>query len=165
MVRCILSHYLIGAIMINAYAAGFMDGEGYIGIHKAISSVTKDRYVLHVTISQISITPLLHIHKEWGGGICILRPRNKKPIARWLVASNLAQKFLLDIRPFLILKADEADIALKFLSLAKYDKTSHSFNSGKTLKDELIAIRLHRSDNRLEIMTKELESYNLPMNH
>lgn len=101
--------------MTNEYFAGFFDGEGTVDIRFRTTHGGKYfRYELRVQIVQIDVKPLIVLRDKWGGSIC--KPKNSKT-SRWLVSSDQAAKFLRDVRPHLIVKADEADIGLEFAEL------------------------------------------------
>ena len=91
-----------------AYAAGFFDGEGYIHIS------TKGALVAGIT--QIQPAPLQYMKSIYGGSIgsggrC--RGRRNPPL-KWRVCGSVALVFLWHIRPYLILKADEATVAMDY---------------------------------------------------
>src|SRR5260370_40314259 len=93
----------------SAYAAGFLDGEGYIAVlHGRGAS-----YHLEVTASQKTATPLEWLRDRWGGSVR-LRLVNTNPIFCWTLYANRALAFLEDVRPWLIVKAEQADIAIAY---------------------------------------------------
>lgn len=109
-----------------AYAAGFLDGEGHICIAYMIAdpkrpSKTKyERYQLRVNISQ-GTPEVLHWFKErFGGSVHISthkRPYDKTRTyqrCNWVIGTKAASQFISLVRPYLIVKAKEADIALEF---------------------------------------------------
>lgn len=95
---------------IEIRAAAFIDGEGSISIR------TRLDIVCNVTSTDRRLP-------EWfmqyfGGSIYagkgeLLNPNAKKSY-RWTLASNKAETFLKRIRPFLMLKHEQADIALTY---------------------------------------------------
>jgi hypothetical protein len=100
---------------ISAYTAGVFDGEG--NIH--LGAVPHSGYRLQVQLTN-SFRPLLvWLKEQWGGGIYIAARRKG-----WSQTWNLSwsnrtdQRRLLDaMRPYLIVKRQAADIALRFLEL------------------------------------------------
>lgn len=96
------------------YAAGFFDGEGTILIGKPTRTCG---YRLIVSATQTSIAPMEWFCPRWGGTISKRKKRKGRRQAwNWTVTSQLALKFLSDVRPFLIVKAEQADIAIEFQS-------------------------------------------------
>ena len=100
-----------------AYAAGFFDGEGHIQIYHHKS---EDRFVLSAGASQAT-GDIIHWFKEKFGG----RERydefkqsyDKTTMGRrwtWCCNSTRAALFLIKIRPYLIVKAEQADVAIAF---------------------------------------------------
>lgn len=98
------------------YAAGLLDGEGTIRVAKQQFG-NHTQYQLHVRMNMTDPRPLLEMQKEFGGSFHWGSPR-KNPIHRsistWNVSSQLALTFLERIRPWLIVKAEEADLAIEF---------------------------------------------------
>lgn len=105
----------------RAYAAGLFDGEGCVSIGKGRrASAVVPIYSLSVKITQDDTEALHFIRNLWGGQIRPRKPRPDGKIASdWTSHSRAAGLFLADILPFLIVKRDEAEIAVKFQA-AKY---------------------------------------------
>ena len=107
------------------YIAGLFDGEGWITIGKSAlggyRKYSKDyvRYQLHIGIA-MSFRPLIEqIHRQFYGGLFINRGHKKRlPNARdgyvWYLSSNPAAEFLDFIKPHLVVKKEEAEIAIIF---------------------------------------------------
>ena len=107
----------------RAYAAGFFDGEGHISI--AFSTARKcrgysyDRYTLSVSMSQNDRRPLDWLSSRFGGNVRHLvakRSYDKGKYSRydWSLACTNAAEFLRKVRPWLLVKGDQADIAIQF---------------------------------------------------
>lgn len=111
-----------------AYAAGFFDGEGHICIaynplNKCVNRYGKvyfyERFQLYVSVGQKDKTPLVWLKDKFGGHLhhkSQRRSYDKKQyfIWTWMLNSAKAIEFLKLIRPFLIVKAKEADVAFEF---------------------------------------------------
>src|SRR5579859_7090895 len=107
----------------KAYAAGLFDGEGSIQIAKGSR---KDRptsiyYRSRVDLAMTHKPTVEWLHSVFGGHFAV-RLRGPytnsnnvkyKPIWRWAIESASAADFLRTIRPYLITKAEQADIALE----------------------------------------------------
>lgn len=96
----------------DEYFAGFIDGEGYIGI---VHSSVKGHYNGYVEFVQANGTddrPLLLLQKRFGGSLT--KPTfgrkygNRKPFRRWGVASKQAETCVRCLLPYLIVKKDQA---------------------------------------------------------
>src|SRR5690242_9281913 len=94
-----------------AYASGFFDGEGTIDIRYRVQG-QYERFFLACFVPQMKIEPLLFFKERWIGNM--VRPTPANPCHKFVMVSKNAEKFLRDIRPFLIGKAAEADIAIAF---------------------------------------------------
>ena len=100
------------------YMAGFFDGEGYVGI--VGSRPGCHGYGLQVSIGQIDRRPLDWLRNRFGGGVT----RNSvsaigRTCYKWRAVSQEAVAFLEWIRPHVVLKAEQIDIALTFAALPK----------------------------------------------
>lgn len=94
-----------------AYLAGFFDGEGCV----SISTRGRGGYGLLVSISQLTPVPLLIARARFGGSISRTPDkRGYRAMVVWTVAARVAERALSEMRPFLIVKADEVDLALEF---------------------------------------------------
>jgi hypothetical protein len=100
-----------------AYAAGFFDGEGtvFIAEDRGRKEARGPIYNMRVLASQVDPAPIHWLQSKWGGTVT-RRPGSESRQANW-VWNCFAQKaaaFLRDVRPYLKVKADEADIAIEF---------------------------------------------------
>lgn len=97
----------------KAYVAGFVDGEGTVVIGR--------RYDIQVTIGQVDIRPLHRIAGFYGGHVSFVDRHNPrwKSYHRVTVAGNAAVRMLRDILPYLIVKADQAELALRLMSVKR----------------------------------------------
>lgn len=102
----------------KAYAAGFFDGEGFVTIG-FMSSKARTRgvtYTMRVGVGQNDPAPLLWLRDRWGGSVRVLKRRTDAGNLpyKWDCCSRMAAAFLRDVRPYLQVKAERADIAIKF---------------------------------------------------
>jgi hypothetical protein len=98
----------------DAWAAGIIDGEGCIDIKK-----TKRGYLqvgVYVGQSQPSWPILDELHRLFGGHFSrnAEHRANRLPIKQWGVVGKQAHAFLRSIRPHLVAKSKQAEIALAF---------------------------------------------------
>ncbi|KKK87767.1 hypothetical protein LCGC14_2749910 [marine sediment metagenome] len=96
---------------IEAYAAGIMDGDGSIQIQE-INRGSSYRFIVYLSGCERSPIDLLHSH--WGGGITETVTQTGRPYFRWHITSSKATQFLKDILPYLVGKANQAHLALRF---------------------------------------------------
>src|SRR4051812_23835482 len=115
-------------VSTRAYMAGFFDGEGHISIARRGSvrtsrtdpSKTKVVYALVAGAAQNVKAPLELFHNTFGGTFRIdTRTRadrfSKHVTYEWNIGGNLQVPiFLRWLRPYLLVKATQADIAIEF---------------------------------------------------
>ena len=97
--------------MTPQYLAGFIDGEGSLGIYR--------HNELSIQIAQINRRVLDQIQSQYGGRVLIIRSRqNKKGHIHqyYLSRRNQVKIMIEDILPYLIVKKQEAEIVLKFIN-------------------------------------------------
>ena len=106
----------------NAYFAGMLDGEGSIeiGYEKGIGKCRNHHPIVTITNSHEGVCQRA---KELYGG-CVYKRQDKwhkaievkgyKPCFSWIVPSRKAEAFLKLVLPFLIIKREQAELALTF---------------------------------------------------
>jgi hypothetical protein len=103
------------------YCAGLFDGEGWIGIHKQIKSEARRGYILRagVTIVQNHLHTLQDFQILCGIAGRLYRVGRTQRSNRDSYALNYTgrdlERLLRVLRPFLLRKADECDVALEFI--------------------------------------------------
>lgn len=89
------------------WLAGFFDGEGCIQCPRGLVP-------LRVTVAQINAEPLNVFRRIFGGNVY----REPKPGYRdmhlWAITGRAAVDALLKLRPFLTIKAEEADLGVRY---------------------------------------------------
>jgi hypothetical protein len=104
-----------------AWAAGFFDGEGCVLVEMSKEKACKHGYrtSLHTTVTQTSV-PCLQLFLERFGG-SIVTTENKTPSGRrwavqyrWSVRNEKALLFLQAIEPFVVVKKEQVQAALKY---------------------------------------------------
>ena len=131
-----------------AYIAGFVDGEGTINVLRT----AKKRFLAELSIGQIDPRPLVWIKEICGGAgsnvrVYVYKNRpTSKPIWLWAVQGEKFDQIIEKILPYLIVKKDKAEIAIKMRELIK----GKGAGGSALLADEL----MHRM--RLVSQSKEL---------
>lgn len=99
-----------------AYAAGFFDGEGHIRIQRHSK---RGSFMLQISAVQATLTPLPLFAELFGGTVHkrIMQYRGT-PRAQytWQASSKSAEMALRAMLPYLLVKLDEAQLALEFRS-------------------------------------------------
>lgn len=94
-----------------AWSAGIIDGEGCIGIWSNKKTLT-----VHATNTDKRI--LLRLKEIFNVGDIYIRLRkdrpNNLPCGKWIVTGKKAYNVLKKIKPYLISKKEEAEIAIRF---------------------------------------------------
>jgi len=108
-----------------AWAAGFMDGDGFITIQHRTSKVNGKHYSGHYVrlgCCQASEVPLKELQALFGGTIRIKNSGpnresyNRKTQYLWCLSTSQACAAIQQILPYLIHKKEVAEIALEFQS-------------------------------------------------
>lgn len=95
-----------------AYIAGFFDGEGCIHLNR----VKRQNLYLRVVVVQTNEWIIQWLKYSFGGQVYkMLREKDHhKQRWQWHLYGNQSLEFLKAIRPYLILKRTEAELAIKF---------------------------------------------------
>ena len=111
----------------RAYAAGFFDGEGCIVIAFPKKSKSGRRYHrLDVAVAQVDPRPLRWLLDLYGGRLDTPTPREKgRPVWHWRLNGPTAEAFLRSVRPYLIVKAEQADVAFEFRATVRRRTGGH----------------------------------------
>jgi len=109
-------------VLERAYFAGLLDGEGHIGITRARQEPYG--WKTHQMIVTLANTymPVMSAAKVLWGGTLVVRPTNrgsKTMIGNLRWSAQNAKKVLQDLRPYLRIKAAQADLALAFTKEVK----------------------------------------------
>ena len=139
----------------DQYLAGIIDGEGYITI-KTRSPKQKYRELV-IGVSNTYLPLLEQLKEQFGGYISKSKmyKTNKKQGYHWIIKSvDRADMILRRVRPFLIIKAERADLALKFLDQKKANrhliglKLPDSFyEMERSIRDQMV--RLNARNNHI----------------
>ena len=105
-----------------AWAAGFIDGDGFITIQRRNQKVKETVYTslyLRVGACQAQQAPLLELQSLFGGSIRsknsgLREGYNRKAQWVWTLSCNQATEALIQLLPFLIHKKEVATIAIEF---------------------------------------------------
>lgn len=96
---------------INSYMAGFFDGEGYIGILKRQRKTYNPEYFIQISIGQKDGHIMDWVMENFGGHLHNVK---RDGSYYWIVSNKDAYKFLKKIKPYLIYKKPQAELALEF---------------------------------------------------
>lgn len=104
------------------YLAGLLDGEGCIRVTGAFDRI-KSRSVSHslnVRVSNTSDALIAWLLREVGGSVNRLSMKGReRPCYEWSLYGKNAVAFLEAVRPYLIVKRGQCDLALEFAALRR----------------------------------------------
>ena len=151
------------------YVAGLFDGEGWITIVKQRLGGYRQYhsdYVRYQLVAGIGMThrPIIHIlHRQFGGGFTInASAKAKQPKSRtgyqWKTSSGAAAEFLSLIYPHMVVKKEEAEIAILFQQ--HICETRLTLRHSPERRPELYAIRdgFHR-----QLLAFKKRTYDAPV--
>lgn len=110
-----------------AWLAGFFDGEGHIGFHRKGCVNGRVQYYATVRVSNSRREAVLRFRTAFGGTIYGRPPdhiRRTKWFWEWEAHGIVAACALLTLRPYLFVKAAQADVMLKHFR--RIEKFPHS---------------------------------------
>jgi hypothetical protein len=112
------------SLTLDAYAAGLVDGEGCVYVTNAArKGVGQKSYSITVEIGMsVKALGLLRMMKrEYGGTIKLSRPATEKwsEAHAWTVVGERAESCLLRLLPYLILKQEQARVALRVMEIRR----------------------------------------------
>lgn len=117
-----------------AYAAGLVDGEGYIGIIKSACWKGEKRlspkFEATLTVTSTNKEIISWLIEHFGGYFHInnkaSKIKNWKTSFKWRLGNNKVTPFLLAIYPFLIIKKKQAKVVLEFLKKRRHIRKNMS---------------------------------------
>lgn len=103
-----------------AYAAGLIDGEGYIGITR-LNEVRRTRRTIHyqpqIKVAMTERAGVAVLHELFGGYFYLQRrDRPRKDVWDWSVKGQQVKQVLLPLLPFLRVKRSQAEVVLSFVA-------------------------------------------------
>lgn len=132
-----------------AWAAGFFDGEGWVGaMVNARANVRRKRpdIVLHVRVVQTSTECLELLQKRFGGSIGTYKRKNTAAVLyTWRLANWSAMIFLNAVYPYTVVKRKQVELALTYpigprrisrLSQEMAERRMHIMNQLRVLRAE-----------------------------
>jgi hypothetical protein len=131
------------------YLAGFFDGEGNIGIYSGGGTGRTLRAQVTQADSEIARALLGYFKESWGGSVCRFNRALRRNAWNFQVGGDGARSLISDLRPHLILKAAQADLALLwFEARPQLTRTPDGRMAARTADDRALADRvadlLHR---------------------
>lgn len=148
--------------MLDAYAAGLFDGEGYVRI--ATWEKPRSIHVRYQVIAGIGVTyyPVVEaLQKTYGGSINQNRHdlRNQKNRIQftWHIASQTAASFFRRVLPHLIIKREQVELALQMQD--SIDKYRHQLGHAHKLHPDRDRIFAERAGIAAQIRALKKEAF------
>lgn len=136
-----------------AYAAAAVDGEGCIGIHKRGCRKSKSgqaALMMSVVVSNTDPRLPLWLKDIFGGNFSTSREirDNRRACWSWCLTGRPAGDFLKSIYPYLVIKKEQADIAIQYCDtiLTNGPISSEIETKRFKLKDEMSLIKSWRPE-------------------
>jgi len=111
----------MGAVRDNIYAAGIVDGEGYLGIYSSLKDKkhTKPTFGVKVGVGNTNKSLIEWLSCTFGGHFHLQKaPKvEHKDCYKWEITNKLAFQFIHRIYPYLKIKNKQALLILKFEQL------------------------------------------------
>lgn len=108
----------------KAWLAGFIDGEGCIGL-QCINAHNKRYYLVRIQITQTNPDVLRHVAKITGvNRLCRSKRLGLKQADAWRWDSDMgdSEQVLIDILPYLVRKREVAELAIEFIEFWKQNR-------------------------------------------
>ena len=107
-----------------AYVAGIVDGEGSITI---TTNATRRTFVSFIYVSNTDVRLMDWLRTTFGGSVYKMKSQgdNCKAGYRWALFGKKAGKFIKQIRPYLKIKYEQADVVIAFQNLKDTFGISH----------------------------------------
>ena len=138
-----------------AYLAGMIDGDGYITIARAYRG-GRFYHSPQVGIAGTRSEPHEFAASLWGGAINRYVPKNPlhRPQFQWCRCGTLAAGIIEAIRPYLLVKAEQADLALELWEHLEFGRCEDPFpwfgpdydpiSDRDRMREEMIALNQSR---------------------
>jgi hypothetical protein len=131
----------------DRYAAGLFDGEGWVRVSKwAKPNSIHTRYQILLAIGMSHAPVIRSLHNTYGGSLNVNPHSRRNPKHRdqflWYCASQKAAAFLRRVVPYLVVKRDEAELALELQR--SIDEWKHKLGCHHAVhpqRDEIFAYR------------------------
>lgn len=129
------------------YAAGLFDGEGWITLNRRVKPNSDHiQYQLFVGVGMVYKPIIEALQSSFGGNIFIKKtsPAQSERTRTgflWTASSNPAEEFLTKVVPFLIVKREEAELAIEFQQHMRHHRQAHTLRYRPELREEFMAYR------------------------
>ncbi len=136
------------------WAAGFFDGEGWVGSRNSNRYINKKGVLriyrcIQIAVSQVNPDPIKIFHEMFGSGYRTkwLNGNNRTQF-EWRATANDAIRVLKILLPYLVVKREEAEIAIKFHELV-WRKSKITRTTEQLLEEESLLKELSRLKKRI----------------
>lgn len=133
-----------------AYAAGIVDGEGYLAIRMRANQKGVKYHTVTVTVANTDLGLIEWLRATFGGTTRINQRSNHNPAHKqlhvWQLNTKAAEVFLREIEPFLIVKRKQAQICLALRD--RVGKTFERLNVGEFEEREALRLSLRELTKR-----------------
>lgn len=127
-----------------AWLAGFLDGEGCIGIYKHKTNISRG-HQLRVSVTNTDLPSLLKFKHAFGGGLWEQGRKGSlgnKPCWEWQATGPVAEAALRQLMPYLVTKAPQAHVAIRFRQTFGNNRRPRGSRGRHTLPENVLASRV-----------------------
>lgn len=139
-------------MLSNAYVAGLVDGEGWIGLATNSGETYRARVTIGMTLPAKAI--LAQLQEQWGGSLKMSRAATERwaEAWAWTLSGAEAEPFLIALQPHLRIKKRQTVLVLEVerlrSELPKRPNGSAGWNMGTRTRCEQIKAELHRINSK-----------------
>ena len=125
------------------WLAGFFDGEGTIGMYYRIYPSGKINFKRYVYLANTRLDILESVKSEFGGYIRMLHKKlnRERPCYQWQASGTLGNKFLSEIKDYLLVKNEQCDLWFQFSKTVTEGRLMN-FKHGATIDSDLTKSRI-----------------------
>ena len=103
------------------YVAGLLDGEGYVGFARRITTGGNVGERLSAQITNVYLPVLQQVREQFGGTI-IPRDTDGLKVYTWMIHTNPALAFITQIEPFTVIKKEQIHIVFDYYKVFRSGK-------------------------------------------
>ena len=127
-----------------AYLAGYIDGDGHIGITLKKRPLGGKQHLVQMEIASTEKNVPEMAFLEFGGSLGLRRRYGKnKDLWRWIITGKKTASVINVVKKYMVLKIDQADIALRFVDTIKQrgsKLTEQEFAHRENLRGMILAL-------------------------
>lgn len=118
------------SVITAGYCAGIFDGEGSLTIR-----YSKGHYSIAASVGMVDPRPPYYLHREFGGSLNPIKKHGKaRDISCWTLSGESVRQFLNAVKPFLIVKRRQVELAERFMEVYYHPKVNRKHRPPEVLR-------------------------------